>query len=78
GARRDPRRPVYRSRLDAAVPHRRRPGNGDGRPHVARRRRRPRVRHPRRRRRPRRHRTHPHRPNHRRRRVQRCYPPCSL
>ena len=55
GARRDPRRAVHRSRLDAAVPHRRRAGDGDGRGQLARRRRGPRVRHPGRRGRPGRH-----------------------
>ena len=57
GARRDPRRAVHRPRLDPAVPHRRRAGDGDGRGQLARRRRRPRVRHPGRRRRPGRHHT---------------------
>ena len=53
-ARRRARVPVHRPRLDAAVPHRRRAGDGDGRLELPRRGRRPRVRPARRRRRPRR------------------------
>ena len=46
GAGRDPRRSVHRPRLDPAVPHRGRAGDGDGRGELARRRRRAGVRHP--------------------------------
>jgi hypothetical protein len=60
-SRRDPRRAVHRPRLDTAVLDRRRARDGDGRPELARCRRRPRVRHPRRRRRRRCHGDHHHR-----------------
>ena len=54
GAGRDPGRAIDRPWLDAALPDGRRAGDGDGRRDVARRGRRPRVRHPGRRRRARR------------------------
>ena len=46
GAGRDPRRPLDRPRLDPAVPHRGRPGHGDGRGKLARGGGRTGVRHP--------------------------------
>ena len=71
GTRRDPRGALHRSGLDAAVPHRRRPGDGNGRTQLARRRRRPGVRNPRRGRGPRRHLADHHRAQHHGRRRRR-------
>ena len=74
GARRDPGGALHGSGLDAAVPDRRRAGDGNGRTQLARRRRRPGVRDSRGGRGPRRHLADRHRAQHhgRRRRRHRC------